>query len=80
MPVNFERSPGEIALFYNERRSATVLAEGDCETYIIDAKTFQEYIVMSRVQRLAAKANYLESFNLFNCLDNYQKLNLFEGF
>ena len=71
---------GEIALFYNERRSATVLADGDCEAYIIDAKIFQEYVVMSRVQRLAAKANYLESFNLFNCLDNYQKLNLFEGF
>ena len=35
---------------------------------------------MSRVQRLAAKANYLDSFKLFNSLDNYQKLNLFEGF
>jgi len=35
---------------------------------------------MSKVQRLAAKASYLDSFNLFNCLDNYQKLNLFQGF
>ena len=71
---------GEIALFYNERRSATVIAVGECEAYIIDAKTFQQYIIMSRVQRFAAKANYLDGFNLFNALDNYQKLNLFEGF
>jgi CRP-like cAMP-binding protein len=71
---------GEIALFYGERRSASVFAVDDCETYIIDAKTFHQYVVLSKVQRLAGKANYLESFNLFNCLDNYQKLNLFEGF
>ena len=47
--VNKGEGFGEIALFYNERRSATVIAVDDCETYIIDAKIFQEYIVMSRV-------------------------------
>ena len=72
---------GEIALFYNERRSATVIANDDiCEAYTIDSKTFQQFIVMSRVQRLAAKANYLDSFKFFDQIDYYQKLNLFEGF
>ena len=38
--VNKGEGFGEIALFYNERRSATVIAVDDCEAYTIDAKIF----------------------------------------
>jgi len=31
---------GEIALFYGDRRSATVIAVDECEAYTLDARTF----------------------------------------
>lgn len=36
---------GELALLYNDRRSATITAQEDCQTYTLDGKLFKAIII-----------------------------------
>jgi cAMP-dependent protein kinase regulator len=70
---------GEIALLYNDKRSATVIAKGDCMTYTLDGVLFKTMIVRSSIKDRALKAGFLDSIALFDSLDKFQKLKLVDG-
>ena len=67
---------GELALLYNDKRSATIQAVENCETYTLDGSVFKTMIIKSSIQRRAQKAGFLDQVNLFASLDKFQKLKL----
>ena len=42
---------GEIALLYNDKRSASIKAEEDCLTYVLDGTIFKTIIIKSSVDK-----------------------------
>mmetsp|Transcript_15706 Transcript_15706/g.26484 ORF Transcript_15706/g.26484 Transcript_15706/m.26484 type:complete len:82 (+) Transcript_15706:390-635(+) len=42
---------GELALLYNDKRSATIVAESQCVTYALDGVLFKQMIVHSSMQK-----------------------------
>lgn len=70
---------GELALLYNDRRSATITALEDCQTYTLDGKLFKAIIIQSSMNKRKVQFGFLESIKLFNNLDKFQKLKLVDG-
>ena len=50
---------GELALLYNDKRSATVEAAEDCECYTLDGQIFKAIIVSSSIQKRTLLAGFL---------------------
>lgn len=42
---------GEIALLYNDKRTATVRAAADCECWTLEGKVFKNVIIKQRLKR-----------------------------
>jgi CRP-like cAMP-binding protein len=36
---------GELALIYNDKRSATIIASEECETFVLDGVLFKQMII-----------------------------------
>lgn len=70
---------GELALLYNDKRSATIEAVDTCETYTLDGSVFKTMIIKSSIQRRANRAGFLDQVKLFSSLDKFQKLKLIDG-
>jgi len=70
---------GELALLYNDKRSASIQATCDCETYVLEGTIFKTMIIKSSIQKRAQKAGFLDSIKLFEQLDKFQKLKLIDG-
>lgn len=70
---------GELALLYNDKRSATVQAAEVCETYALDGQIFKGLVIKSSINRRAQKAAFLNQIKLFDSLDKFQKLKLIDG-
>lgn len=70
---------GELALLYNDKRSATIEAIEDCETYTLDGTIFKTLIIKSSIEKRSRKANFLDQIKLFDQLDKFQKLKLVDG-
>lgn len=56
---------GELALLYNDKRSATIQALESCETYALDGTLFKGMIVKSSIQKRTSKAASLNQVKLF---------------
>ena len=56
---------GELALLYNDKRSATIEAVDDCETYTLDGTIFKTLIIKSSIEKRSRKANFLDQIKLF---------------
>ena len=70
---------GEIALLYNEKRTATVRALSDCEAWVLDGPIFKKIVIKSVVQKRSTELGFLDKVNLFKNLDRYEKLSLLDG-
>ena len=70
---------GELALLYNDKRSATIEALTTCETYVLDGGLFKQIIVNTSIQSREKKAGFLDQIKLFDSLDKFQKLRLIDG-
>jgi CRP-like cAMP-binding protein len=42
---------GELALLYNDKRSATIEAINDCEVYALDGSIFKMIIIKSSMEK-----------------------------
>ena len=59
---------GELALLYNDKRSASIQALEICETYTLDGALFKGMIVKSSIQKRTSKAASLNQVKLFGKL------------
>lgn len=70
---------GELALLYNDKRSATIEAVDTCETFTLDGTIFKTIIIKSSIQKRSLQAGFLNDIKLFDALDKFQKLKLVDG-
>ena len=58
--LNYGVGFGELALLYNDKRSATIEAAEDCECYTLDGQIFKAIIVSSSIQKRSLLAGFLD--------------------
>ena len=70
---------GEIALLYNDKRTATVTALTNCEAWVLSGDVFKHIIAAHTIQRRNISLEYLDKVQLFKNLETYQKVKLIDG-
>ena len=70
---------GELALLYNDKRSASIKALETCTTYVLDGNIFKTIIIKSSIDKRNLQSGFLEKIELLSVLDQQQKLKLTEG-
>jgi cAMP-dependent protein kinase regulator len=70
---------GEIALLYNDKRTATVTATTDCEAWVLSGDVYKHIIAKHSIRRRNISLEYLDKVNLFKNLETYEKLKLIDG-
>ena len=70
---------GEIALLYNDKRTASITALTECETWVLSGDVFKQIIALNSIKRRNISLEYLEKVELFRGLEQYDKLKLIDG-
>ena len=70
---------GEIALLQNDRRTASIDAVSDCETWVLTGDVFKMIIAVQAIKRRNISLEYLNQVDLFSGLEQYAKLKLIDG-
>jgi len=70
---------GEIALLYNDKRTAAVTAVTECETWVLNGDVFKHIIAQNSIKRRNISLEYLDKVELFKVLDQNEKLKLIDG-
>lgn len=70
---------GEIALLYNDKRTASVTATTECEAWVLTGECFKFIIAQSSIRRRNISLDFLNKVDLFNPLEQYEKLKLIDG-
>ena len=70
---------GEIALLYNDKRTASVTAVSQCEAWVLSGDVFKHIIAAHSIQRRNISLEYLDKVELFKQLDVQDKLKLIDG-
>lgn len=61
---------GELALLYNQKRMATIVAKTPCSLWVLDRKDFHHIIMKDNIQRREENVKYLKSVPLLKNLDD----------
>ena len=51
---------GEIALLYNDKRTASITAISDCETWVLSGDVFKQIIAINSIRRRNISLEYLD--------------------
>ena len=70
---------GEIALLYNDKRTASVTAISNCEAWVLSGDVFKHIIAAHSMRRRNISLEYLDKVELFKVLETYEKLKLIDG-
>jgi len=70
---------GEIALLYNDKRTASITAITDCETWVLSGDVFKHIIAANSIRRRNISLEYLDKVELFKSLERLDKLRLIDG-
>jgi len=70
---------GEIALLYNDKRTASITALSDCETWVLSGDVFKHIIAAHSIRRRNISLEYLDKVELFKGLEQFDKLRLIDG-
>ena len=70
---------GEIALLYNEKRTATIRTLSDCDVWVLEGMLFKKIVISSVMQKRSTELGFLDRVDLFKNLDRYDKLSLLDG-
>jgi cAMP-dependent protein kinase regulator len=62
---------GELALLYNDKRSATITSLEECSCFTLDGKMFKAMIIRSSMDKRSIQFGFFESIKLFNNLDKF---------
>lgn len=60
---------GEIALLYNDKRTASITAITDCETWVLSGDVFKHIIAANSIRRRNINLEYLDKVELFKSLE-----------
>jgi len=70
---------GEIALLYNDKRTASITALTDCDTWVLTGECFKFIIAQNSIRRRNISLEFLNKVELFNELEQYDKIKLIDG-
>ena len=70
---------GEIALLYNDKRTASITALTDCDTWVLTGECFKLIIAQNSIRRRNISLEFLNKVELFNELEQYEKIKLIDG-
>ena len=72
---------GEIALLMNDKRTASVIAQGEsgCDCWVLSADVFKHIIAQNTLSRRNINLNYLNQVDLFKSLEIHEKMKLIDG-
>lgn len=70
---------GELALMYNDKRSANVVAKTHVKTAVLDGDVFKKIVISMAMKSRKQNMEFLDSVQLFNRLDRYEKAKLIDG-
>ena len=70
---------GEIALLMNDKRTASVVAQNDCDCWVLSADVFKNIIAQNTLRRRGLNMGYMNQVQLFKKLETYEKLKLIDG-
>ena len=70
---------GEIALLYDDKRSASITALTNCEVWVLSSDVFKHLIAAHAIKRRNISLEYLDKVQLFKNLGTYQKINMIDG-
>ena len=59
---------GELALIYNDKRSASIVAVEPCETYTLDGVLFKKIIIQTNMKKRSDQEGFMNSIKLFGKL------------
>ena len=57
---------GELALLYNDRRSATIQAAEMCTCYSLESSVFKTVVIGSSIEKRSMRASFLDQIYLFS--------------
>jgi CRP-like cAMP-binding protein len=60
---------GELSLLFNDKRSASIQAMNECESYVLDGTIFKTVIIKSSLDKRSLKSAMLDKIKLFDQLD-----------
>jgi len=70
---------GEVALMYNDKRTASIVAVTDCICWALEANVFKNIIIRQMQERRVTGLAFLDKVELLDPLDKYEKLRLLDG-
>ena len=70
---------GEIALIYNDKRTASVRSADLCDVWVLEAKVFKHIIIKSTITRRNIELKFVEQLALFQKIDRFNKTNLIDA-
>lgn len=57
---------GEIALMYNDKRTATVKSIEKCETWVLEGRVFKHIIIKATINRRNIELGFLDWVSIFS--------------
>lgn len=70
---------GEIALLYNDKRTASVVANKECKTWVMAGDVFKQIVASNAIQKRDLNFSFLDQVDLLRVLDKYEKMKLIDG-
>jgi cAMP-dependent protein kinase regulator len=70
---------GEIALLYNDKRTAAITAITECETWVLTGECFKYIIAQNSIRRRNISLDFLNKVEMLNQLEQYEKVKLIDG-
>ena len=67
---------GELALFYNAPRAATIIAETDCELWSLDRECFNHIVKDAAIKKRERYEDFLSKVDLLSSMDPYERSQL----
>jgi cAMP-dependent protein kinase regulator len=70
---------GEIALLYNDKRTAAITAITECETWVLTGECFKYIIAQNSIRRRNISLDFLNKVEMLKELEQYEKVKLIDG-
>lgn len=67
---------GELALLYNAPRAATIIADSDCELWVLDRECFNHIVKDSAIRRREKYEEFLGKVDILKDMDPYERSQL----